>query len=237
MKKIAVLGENACNNISMGLYDAEMISLPCASHIPPPLSHHADMILFIGFDTLFTHTEYYKSNKNVIDEIASLLHLSLCISDEYTAQSYPYDVLFNAVLLGNRLICNKKTVSKHILEHAEKHRCEIINVNQGYTKCSTLIVSGNAIITSDLKIHNEASGHNIESLLISCGGIELPPYEYGFIGGTSGCDEDNIYFYGDISKHQDYNTIKEFIQSHNKNIVTLNNDRLCDVGSIFIYNI
>lgn len=234
MKKIAIISENATN---ISFNDCKIISLPCASHLPPPLSYHADMLLFIGFNTLFTHTEYYKSNKNIIDETASLLHLSLCVSDEYTAQSYPHDVLFNAVLLKDKLICNKKTVSKHILEHAEKHNCEIINVNQGYTKCSTLIVSDNAIITSDIKIHKEALGHNIESLLISCGGIELLPYEYGFIGGTSGYDENNIYFYGDISKHQDYNAIKEFVQSHNKNIVTLNNGRLCDIGSIFIYNI
>lgn len=237
MKKIAIIGDNASNNINVNIDDCKIISLPFAHHLTPPISHHTDMILFIGFNTLFTHKKYYDINKNIIDDIANILQLSLCISEEYTVPKYPHDVLFNAVLLGNKLICNKKTVSKHILEHAKQHMCDIINVNQGYTKCSTLVVSDNAIITSDIKIHKEALKHDIGSLLISCKGIELPPYEYGFIGGTSGYDEKNVYFYGDITKHQDHNAIKEFINSHGKNAVILNSDKLYDVGSIFIYNI
>ena len=56
----------------------------------------------------------------------------------------------------------------------------------------------------------ESSG--IRTYLVSASpAIRLEPYEYGFIGGASGCDGDTVYFMGDIDSHPDSELIKSAV--------------------------
>ena len=211
----------------------EVILLPMADYLAEAVSGHTDMLVFIGFGKLFCHANYYKSNRDVIERIASLSSSEVCVSNEFTGEKYPSDVLFNACLVGNNLICNEKTASKHILDAAKAHGCEIIDVSQGYTKCSTCIVSDHAVITADLGIAKACREKNIEVLEISEGHIALPPYDFGFIGGASGVSGDKVYFCGSLDTHPDGEKIKNFCSKHNKIAVSLGNGELQDVGSLF----
>ena len=169
----------------------------------------------------------------VIDNIAKIGCLSLSVSNEKWSQDYPNDVLFNACIVGNKLICNKKTVSNNILSAASEHGYEIINVNQGYTKCSICPVSDNAIITADKCIASACKKNGIDVLLISEGHISLLPYNFGFIGGTSGVYRDSVYFCGALTSHPDGDKITDFCIKHGKKAVSLSKGDLEDVGSIF----
>lgn len=210
----------------------ECVSLPAADFLPYPMSTHPDMLVFSGFGKLFTHRKYYEKNKNTVDYIANIASLSIVVSDENIGDKYPSDVLLNCALVGNKLICNPKYVSEHILFEAQKNNVTLIPVKQGYSKCSVCVVDDNSIITSDTGIYNAAMANGIDCLLIGSGNISLPPYEYGFIGGASGNDENNVYFCGDVNSHPDGKRICEFIASKNKNAVCLYNDTLFDAGSI-----
>ena len=214
-------------------YGFESILLPSANYLATPVASHTDMLIFIGFGRIFCHRKYYESNSALIDRIATLSGLELTLSDEPTSEKYPLDVLFNACLVGNRLICNEKTVSKLILEAARGSGCEIINVPQGYTKCSISVVSEDAIITADKAIAVACRNSSIDVLEISKGNVFLPPYDYGFIGGTSGAWSDKVYFCGSIDSHPDGETIKAFCLKHQKNAISLTNGKLQDVGSLF----
>lgn len=234
MKAISLVG----NLIRM--YEAEALSslgysvikMPPSSILPHPMCTHTDMLVFVGFGYLFTHRSYYDQNFELVNKICNERGLCAIISDEELGSSYPDDVLFNAVSVGDKLICNKKYISKHILEKAQNSGCEVICVKQGYTKCSTCVVDDNAIITADIGIHMAATSHGIDSLLIEQGHISLPPYEYGFIGGASGGCDDNIYFCGDIHKHPSSKEIFAFLKKHNKEAVSLSDGELLDIGSI-----
>ena len=211
----------------------EVILLPMADYLADAVSGHTDMLVFIGFGKLFCHANYYKSNRDVIERIASLSSSEVCVSNEFTGEKYPSDVLFNACLVGNNLICNEKTASPHILAAAKAHGCEILDVSQGYTKCSTCIVSDHAVITADLGIAKACREKNIEVLEISEGHIALPPYDFGFIGGASGLFEDKVYFCGLIDSHPDGEKIKKFCEKHQKTAISLTGGQLQDVGSLF----
>lgn len=231
-----VITDSRINGSSLSSLKAqgfEVILLPMADYLSDAVSGHTDMLVFIGFSKLFCHANYYKSNRDVIERIASLSSSEVCVSNEFTGEKYPSDVLFNACLVGNNLICNEKTASKHILDAAKAHGCEIIDVSQGYTKCSTCIVSDHAVITADLGIARACREKNIEVLEISEGHIALPPYDFGFIGGASGACGDNIYFCGSLDTHPDGEKIKNFCSKHNKIAVSLGNGELQDVGSLF----
>lgn len=214
-------------------YGFAPILLPSASYLSAPVASHTDMLIFMGFGRIFCHKRYYESNFALIDRIAALSGLELTLSDEPTDEKYPLDLLFNACLIGKRLICNKKTVSKLILDAARAQNYEIINVPQGYTKCSICPVSENAIITADRAIFASCAQVGIDVLLIREGYISLPPYSFGFIGGTSGVCGDNVYFSGSLDSHPDGERIKKFCEKHNKTAISLTDCELKDVGSLF----
>ncbi len=217
-------------------YGFEPILLPPADYLSAPVASHTDMLIFVGFGRLFCHRRYYECNSALVERIASLSGLELTISDEPTGEKYPFDVLFNACLVGKRLICNEKTVSKLILDAARSSGCEIINVPQGYTKCSVAVVSDTAIITADKAISAACRNANIDVLEVSEGYISLPPYNFGFIGGTSGLCGDKVYFCGSLNYHPDGEKIKIFCKNHKKAAVSLSGGELQDVGSLFFIN-
>lgn len=214
-------------------YGYTPILMPPAPYLDGAVASHTDMLLFIGFGRIFCHASYYECQKELIDGIVSVSGLELVVSREKTGDKYPRDVLFNACLVNNKLICNKKSVSKIILDTAENENCEIINVPQGYTKCSICPISENAIITADKSIALSCKGAGMDVLLISEGDISLPPYDFGFIGGASGIHLDKVFFCGSLDRHRDALKIYKFCEKHGKSVVSLSEDCLQDVGSIF----
>lgn len=204
-----------------------------AKYLQEGVSAHPDMLFFCGFGQLFCHKEYYAENAALIDQIRELYHAELVLSDEPTGKKYPLDVLFNACIVGNRIICNPKTVSKMILSVASSFGLEMISVPQGYTKCSICAVSDNALITADRAIAEACEKVGIDVLKVSEGHVSLPPYNFGFIGGASGAFESAVYFCGSVDKHPDGEAIKDFCKKHDKTPVSLSDDLLQDVGSLF----
>ncbi len=216
----------------LGELGFEIVSLPRADYLAKPVSAHPDMLIFMGLGGLFCHKTYYYGNKEIIHALAEKSGLELVVSNEHTSAEYPEDVLFNCVLLGNRLLCNTNTVSRLILSRAKTQKLDIIHTNQGYTKCSVCKVDENAIITSDKSIYKACMSSRIDALLVSPDGVALDGYNCGFIGGASGNDGESIYFCGDISLHPDGEKIVEFSKSHGKKVTSLSDEALYDVGSI-----
>lgn len=146
---------------------------------------------------------------------------------------YPYNIAYNVAIFGKYAIHNLKYTDKKVLEFLDKNNFIKINVKQGYCKCSICIVDENSIITSDEGIYKEVIKHYIDCLLIEKGHIDLFDLSYGFIGGCSGLiSKDDLIFFGDISKHPNYNEIKKFVESKNKNIISLSDEKLLDLGSL-----
>lgn len=214
-------------------YGFEPLLMPSAYYLQGSIASHTDMLIFIGFGRLFCHMRYYESNTALIDSIVKQTGLELSLSHEPISQEYPNDVLFNTCVVGKNLICNKKTVSKLILDAAIFNNYEIINVSQGYTKCSVCVVSDNAIITADKAISKACAACGIDVLTVSEGGVSLPPYNYGFIGGASGLCGDKVFFCGSVNSHPDSKAIVNFCHTHGKEVVSLSDNGLIDVGTIF----
>ncbi|MBQ1956316.1 MAG: hypothetical protein II365_00935 [Clostridia bacterium] len=212
----------------------EVILLPPFSLLAEQVASHPDMLLFPFGDKIICHSKYYNEARSEIDKIAK--DKELILSDEYVSPVYPHDVLFNAAVLGDRyLICNKKRVSSKILDAASEYDLSVIHVNQGYSKCSSCIVSDNALITSDKTIFDSAKKLGADTLFVENKNISLPGYDCGFIGGCSGlCEYTNeIFFCGDVGSHPNGDEIISFCKNHGKTPVMLTQERLFDIGSIF----
>ena len=141
--------------------------------------------------------------------------------------------IFNAAVIGEHLFGKLEYLSKSVLNLGFK----TVNVNQGYARCSTLSVNDRALITSDKGIAKVAKEQNLDALLITSGYVALDGYDYGFIGGASGCDNENVYFCGDLSTHPDAETIYDFCLFHGKSPISLSPSPLYDVGTIFFLHL
>ena len=148
---------------------------------------------------------------------------------------YPSDVLYNAVVTEKYMICNTRTVSPDLMQAAKDlyPDIKVINVAQGYTKCSVVVVDESHFITEDEGIYKALSGaEDVECLLISAGYVELPGYSRGFIGGASGRIGDEIWFNGDINAHPDADDIIRFICGCGLTVSWISDKPLVDIGSI-----
>ena len=205
-----------------------IIESECVNALLPFERQHADMQCLKINDTFFV----LKECKSLIKTIQKI-GFNVIETEKDVIDKYPGNVLLNAVYLENKLYCNEKSLDNAVKNYCTEYEIEIINVNQGYTKCSTAIV-GNGFITSDRGIFNAISRSGVEGLLIDSGSINLNGVDYGFIGGCSFSDNENVYFTGDIKQHPNYTDIKKFCDNKNINIVCLGEHNLYDIGGFII---
>lgn len=149
---------------------------------------------------------------------------------EKIGSKYPDNIIYNAACTGRFFIHTLKYTDLELIKILPE-TLEYIDVPQGYTKCNTLIVDENSIITSDVGIYNSCYG-KLEVLLIEKGYIKLQGFDYGFIGGASGRVGSTIIFNGDVTLHPDYEKIAAFIEDRDLKIKYFTEYPLEDIGSI-----
>lgn len=188
---------------------------------------HPDIQLnIISNNEIIVHDELYKILENTLDSKINIIK-----AKNHLKNTYPYDISLNAVNLKDFFIHNLKYTDKHLLDEVKNKN--LINVKQGYTKCSCSVISDNAIITSDVGIYNELKKYPIDVLGISAKDILLPHLNYGFIGGTCGLiNENTIAFFGDYNLHPYGLDIKKFLIKHDVKPLFLSHKPLIDRGSI-----
>lgn len=211
-----------------------VIALPPFPALAAPVASHPDMLLLRIGRHILAHGDYYRVAASQIDNIITASGMKLVICDDVINSEYPHDVVFNAAVVGDRLLCRADSLSQNAHRLAESENLEVINVRQGYAKCSTCVVSDDAIITSDRGIAAAAAAHGIDVLTIRAGHIRLPGYETGFVGGATGHDAEHVYFSGSLDTHPDADAIRRFCAAHGKSAVSLSEGELFDGGTIMI---
>lgn len=189
--------------------------------------HHADMQMLRIFDTVFVYECVYENYKDFLTDY----NVVIC---ENPQKEYPFNVSLNAALVGNKLFCKESALDNNVRKFCVKNNIEIIDVKQGYTKCSTLVLNDNSIITADKGIFEKAAKSGINALKINSGSILLKGADYGFIGGASGVIGDTVYFFGDVLAHPDGAKVIEFIEKNSMQWVSLTEDILNDVGGFIL---
>jgi len=211
----------------------ELLLLPPFPALPAPVASHPDMLLFIFGGVLLTHRDYYRIAKREIGHTRSVGGLELVLSDEPVGDKYPRDMLFNAAPVGRFIFGREDSMSRHILQVSAGKGMRIVDVRQGYARCSTVIVGDSAIITQDRGIAGRARECGIDVLLVRPGHVRLDGYDTGFIGGASGVCRGLVYFCGNIDTHPDGEQIRRFITAHGYKVVSLGKGELFDAGTLF----
>ncbi len=189
---------------------------------------HPDMLMHILDNNILVH----KDMCNEFIQKLALLNYKVHKSKVTLQRNYPHNICLNSLSIGNLLVHSTNFTDANLLE-LSKHK-KLINVKQGYTKCSTCIVNDCAIITSDISIAKALTPEKIDVLLIPPGDILLPGLNYGFIGGATGLIEDKVLaFYGHLDHYLYGKEILGFLKKHSVEPAFLRNGKLIDRGSIF----
>ncbi len=166
--------------------------------------------------------DYYKEifkDKKVLPSHSSL------------SAKYPNDIHLNAFAFKNIFIHNLKHTDQVILDYYKRAGYHLINIKQGYAKCSCLVTE-DFVITSDGGIYGTLKDL-IPIYKIDHGQIKLQNFNYGFIGGASGVLGKKIFFTGDFSHHSSHEEILKIIKKYDYEIEILSKDPIEDFGSIY----
>ncbi|NLP00381.1 MAG: hypothetical protein GX386_08845 [Clostridiaceae bacterium] len=200
--------------------------------LPSPLSYHADMQMVNVSEGVFVYAPGV--SEKMLEKLKKL-GFELIRGSVTLKNYYPFDVAYNCAVVGENAFLNPRYTDPIVLELLVKNNIRLNPVKQGYAKCSTAVVSEEAIITADLQIYRKAVDAGLDALLIQPQkNIILKGYDYGFIGGCSGLISDKeIAFFGDISTLENGDAISKFCTKHGKEAISLAKGYLVDLGGLF----
>ena len=146
---------------------------------------------------------------------------------------YPESAAFCALCLDRYFIHNLKITEPRLLDAAREAGKTLVDVKQGYARCSSAAVDGRSVITADPGIAAalEKLG-DVDVLTVTPGHVLLPGFDHGFIGGASGRVGDELVFSGDLSAHPDFAAIGRFAEERGVRIRYFPEFPLTDIGSI-----
>ena len=207
-------------------YGLEILPTEASSNVSIPISRHAD-VLYLNTDKAIYVSDCQNNN------IELLKSRGYNIKSVKLKAGYTTECMLNTAVSDSLIIANSKVCNTDIFLSVNK---KIINVNQGYTKCSTVVLPKDNFITEDIGIYKAIKAAQKKCLLIEKGYVQLSGYDYGFIGGAAAVlnNHNTILFFGNVKKHPQYDEIKQFCNNLNYNIDYIENIPLQDIGGVVI---
>ena len=145
---------------------------------------------------------------------------------------YPEDISYNILRIGNFAFGKISSIDICLRRALEDEGVELIDIKQGYAKCSVAVTSKNSAITSDIGILKVLEKRGISVLFLEPGGIDLPGYDYGFIGGASGLINDKFLLTGKFARVGCNEKIESFVKDNGSRLIFLSDRKIIDLGSV-----
>ncbi len=209
-----------------------VLRAPRSKKLPAPLASHPDMLMCIIGKTLVSSADYVDEALTLFDDLAHQTALNFTITADEFGSVYPRDCIFNALTVGKRLFCKTDSVSPSVMELAQGQGFKTVPVKQGYPACTVLPLGDNAAVTADEGMAKALRCEGVDVTFIENGGISLPPYDYGFIGGAAGVFDKCVYFLGNPEKHACADLILGAVERAGLRSVSLIDAPLLDLGRI-----
>ena len=211
----------------------ELIEINSNKTLYTEISSHVDIFCTKIKNNLIVEDSQYNLIKENINRERKVIKGTTKIG-----KKYPTDIKYNVCIVGDYAIHNFSYTDKKIYEILKKENYNLINVKQGYSKCSIAVIDENSIITADEGIYNTLKQYNFDILFVDYNlNIKLlnekgySPMK-GFIGGAISRIGNNIFISGDIEKIDNNKTIKKFIQKKGLGVISFNNIEVIDYGGI-----
>lgn len=147
---------------------------------------------------------------------------------------YPQTALYNALFTPEYLICNSKYIDVSVINQIDKRT--LIHVNQGYVRCNTMYLGHNSFITSDLPTYSTLKKKDANIIYVTPESIGIKDLAHGFIGGTMGIYNNQLFINGTLKNHPDQDKIINLCNDIEVKIINLSSTNLYDGGGILIFD-
>lgn len=209
-------------------YNIQIIKTKDNDKLPLGLRDHPDLsihpITYNKFIVAKNVFEYYKS-------ALKGYNVELIPARDDVTDSYPFDCLLNVGRLSNYYIHNN-TIDGALEDEFKKLELYHIYTKQGYSKCSTLNINYDTIITQDMGIYKALKKLNMNSYLVPQGGIILKGYNTGLLGGVGGLlGKKLMFFYGNPDTYIHGELLISYLHMHGMEYIYPNLEFL-DLGGI-----
>lgn len=236
MKKSTVIVSEKYQNLFFNSdlsCDLDILYIPENPNVDEKLSGHTDLSVFKLNNSTLIMKNYLKGS--TASTFLSQNNVTIIYDDSFQSFTYPYDCGLNAALIGNKLICNKKTASGILINECKKAGYEPIFVKQGYTKCSICPINEKAAITSDEGIYKALTDENLDIMLIKNDFIKLSGFNNGFFGGSAFMPDGNtLILTGKIPDKDETDKLHAFLSKYQVKIKYLSNDIISDIGGCIV---
>jgi uncharacterized protein (DUF1697 family) len=203
----------------------EVFELKSESIVYDAISSHPDIFIFQADKS----TIIAKNSPKELVNFLNLNNIDFSFGNSNLSEKYPKTAFYNAAYRDNLIIHNKNISDSNILEICKNAR--FIDVKQAYSRCTTLILNKDRVITSDKGILKKLEN----AFLVDDSSIILPGFEHGFFGGCFGIFKKTIYVLGEINTIPNHKNLRTYIEDSGFNIVELNTGNLFDGGGIFFF--
>lgn len=202
-------------------FESKILKGAVATHPDMSLFKYDEESLIASQESFDYYSEIFKGTKiNIIN------------ADEDPHEKYPSDVKFNALRVGEHLICKRDVCAEAIVSCFDEGK--IINSSQGYVKCSVIDIGSEYFVTDDKYLHEIIKSLGKKCILLDKGFVKIKDYDYGFIGGASGYARDKIFLTGKIISEANRIRLEEFAREINKELIYLTEYDIFDVGTLMI---
>lgn len=208
-----------------------VILVPPCPDLGEAVSGHADMQLHPvdGRTIVIAPNAAEGLKKELADEGFTVIE-----GEKKLGPLYPADSPYNVLRIGSLAFHNLKNTDPVLRQQLELRGVRFSAVKQGYTKCLTVALKENALVTEDQGIKKAALACGLDvCCLDKTGGIYLPPYDSGFLGGSSGLLGPGLLtFTGRIDRHPEKEKLASYLAGKNMTCLYLAEGPAWDVGSL-----
>ena len=213
----------------------KLIEIKKSTNVYEEISSHVDIFTCKIGKKLIVEPNMYTLIKGQI-----LNNYDIECGQEKVERKYPKDIKYNVCTIGKKAIHNFEFCEPTIKQELINQGYKLINTTQGYTNCSIAVIDDNSAIVTDKGLYKILQKHQIDVLYLEYEpDIKLITHNgysnrKGFIGGAISRIDDNVIIFGDLTRIDQSDKIRKFLESKNLDIIEFKNLDVIDYGGIVL---
>jgi len=210
-----------------------------ASSLYQAVDGHPDLQFFSIEKKLIAHKDLGGNQM----ELLSKLGASIILGNSSLSLPYPKNIPYNALLapdlMMHRLDATDPVILSEIKELKKTKEITLVNVRQGYSRCSCAYVGNYSYVTEDIVMAEKLLSLGKEVFYRKHSNVYLEGFDFGFIGGSISLisieGEELVLISGSLYSYFYGNELKTFLEQRNIRYECLSEGKLMDRGSIITF--
>lgn len=200
---------------------------------------HPDLQFINVRGTLIAYRDLHKDKKALLEDLGACLTLGKSSLALPYPQNVPYNALLSPDLFIHRLDATDPLLMKKINDLKSRGEVRLVDVRQGYSRCSCAYVGNDSYVTEDEAMAKSLMNLGKKVFYQKHSNVYLKGFDYGFIGGALSLlpieGIDLLVITGDLSSYFYGDELKGFFQQRNILFECIGKGKIIDRGSIICF--